>query len=139
MAFFGGVGACSLAIVTQHNYVNDCSIYRRPSEHFCGSQAATHQPLVQDHHHHQQLHVPSLKQELHSATHHYQKHSGGADADELGSKLNGEKKDRLKRQTSTAIKDSCPMELVATHRFVEVYGREGVADVIQFMVSCDVT
>ena len=44
--------------------------------------------------------------------------------------LSGKERDRLKRQT--AIGNSCPMHLVATHSFVSLYGAE---DAIQFMVS----
>lgn len=54
----------------------------------------------------------------------------------------GREAGRLRRQASTLGIDSCPMELVATYSFVELYGREGIGDVVQYLVSvcvCDLS
>lgn len=96
---------------------------RDPSEHFCGT--PTHHSDLPAHEH--WLHLdPSHHQE-------FQKVAFDHDRIADDAVSSGKERDRLKRQSSSGtMKDSCPMNLVATHSFISMYG---VKDAIQFMVS----
>lgn len=126
-------------------YCGIVCLYRHPSEHFCGTTAAHHQLPVnkQDLHglQHDPFLAPSSNQIVQFHEQKFQKskynHRSGVSDESLA--WNEREKDRLKkRQASTVVKDSCPMELVATHSFVQTYGREGIGDVVQYLVSQDV-
>ena len=111
--------------------------------HFCGTASTTHHSLLShdafdDHrlHVHAQndLDTPHYRQEFEKREHTHQQGRVAGEGVEV--EREGEAKRRLKRQTSTGVvRDSCPMELVATHSFVREYGNEGVGDVVQYMVS----
>ena len=107
------------------------SVRRDPSLHFCG--VSTHRsPLTHDLPPRGQWGKPSLISSPHTL-HRLEKH--GQPSGVQGGVQRTKEKGRLKRQAPSTVPDSCPMELVATHSFVRVYGKERVGDVVQFLVS----
>ena len=114
--------------------VTSISLCRDPSLHFCG--VTTHRsPLTHNLPPHGQWGKPFLTSSPHTLPHHHPLEKHGQPGRVQGRVQRTKEKGRLKRQASSTVRDSCPMELVATHSFVRVYGREGVSDVIQFLVS----
>ena len=100
---------------------------RHPSQHFCGT--PTHHPDHPDALHKQ----PLLYNQDTTHQQHFEKAKPdrGRGLTDEARPSSGRERERLKRQSSPVTKDSCPMHLVATHSFVEIYG---VEDAIQFMV-----
>ena len=113
--------------------------HRHPSVHFCGTTSDHKLPVVPHdllHNQHHQYTLPSSNQ-FHQQN--FQKserdHLGGIDGEGL-LESEGRNNHLRKRQAPDFTKNTCPMELVVAYSFVEVYGREGIADVVQYVVSC---
>ena len=110
--------------------------------HFCGTTSDHHQlPVVQqDPLHNWHQYTPSSDQFVQFRQQNFQKsdldHLGGIDGEGLVEREHeGWNGHILKRQVPDFTKNTCPMELVVAHSFVQVYG---MGDVVRYLVSCNV-